>query len=152
MVVILLVVIVYLLMYVSVILDGLVIIVVHQFALTAVFMDIVINLTIVYVKMVGEETTVHNHYVHMFVYMVNAVVLIIVLVLEVGLVITVPNQFVWNNVILQMDIVYNLESVYVNIVGMVYIVMSQRITMKQKVFCAHQQRKKKLKQKLFTIN
>ena len=83
MVVILLVVIVYLLMYVSVILDGLVIIVVHQFALMAVFMDIVINLTIANVKMVGEETTAHNHYVHMFVYMVNAVVLIIVLVLEV---------------------------------------------------------------------
>ena len=134
MVVILLVVIVYLQMYVTVILDGLVIIVAHQFVLMVVFMDIVINQTIAYVKMVGEETTVHNHYVHMFVYMVNAVVLIIVLVLEVGLVITVHNQFVWNTVILQMDIVYNLESVYVNIVGMVCIVMSQRITMKQKVF------------------
>ena len=134
MVVILLVVIVYLQMYVSVILDGLVIIVVHQFVLMAVFMDIVINLTIAYVKMVGEETIVHNHYVHMFVYMVNAVVLIIALVLEVGLVITVHKQFVWNTVILQMDIVYNLENVYVNMVGMVYIVMSQRITLKQKVF------------------
>ena len=87
-------------MYVNVTLDGLVIIVVHQFVLMTVFMDIVMNLTIAYVKMVGEETTVHNHYVHTFVYMVNAVVLIIVLVLEVGLVITVLNLFVWNTVII----------------------------------------------------
>ena len=87
-------------MYVSVILDGLVMIVVHLFALMPVFMDIVMNLIIAYVKMVGEETTVHNHYVHMFVYMVNAAVLIIVLVLEVGLVITVLNLFVWKTVII----------------------------------------------------
>ena len=88
-----LVVIVYPQMYVNVTLDGLVIIVVHQFCLYGYCCELNSCL-------VGEETTVHNHYVHMFVYMVNVVVLIIVLAMEVGLVIIALNLFVWKTVII----------------------------------------------------